>query len=56
MLRKYLYFDYYSQFDPFFTESKPETYRMHLAHCVDNLRQVLMCSADVGMITYEWVR
>ena len=56
MLRKYLYFDYYSQFDPFFTESKPETYRMHLEHCVDNLRQVLMCSADVGMITYEWVR
>ncbi|KJA15269.1 hypothetical protein HYPSUDRAFT_149341 [Hypholoma sublateritium FD-334 SS-4] len=56
MLRKYLHFDYYGHSDPFFTKSKPETYRMHLEHCVDNLRQVLMCSADVGMITYEWVR
>ncbi|KAF8868254.1 hypothetical protein CPB84DRAFT_1740886 [Gymnopilus junonius] len=56
MLRKYLYYDYYGTFDPFFTESKPDTYRMHLEHCIDNLRQVLMCTADANMITFEWVR
>jgi len=56
VLRKYLYLDYYGQFDPFFTETTQKNYRMHLEHCIDNLRQVLMCSADVGIITYEWVR
>ncbi|KAF9477270.1 hypothetical protein BDN70DRAFT_810980 [Pholiota conissans] len=55
-LRKYLYFDHYSKFDPFFTEAKPETYRTHLEHCLEILRQALMCSADTGMITFEWVR
>jgi len=25
-------------------------------HCIEMIRQQLMCTADVGMITYEWVR
>ena len=25
-------------------------------HCVEMIRQQLMCTADVGIITYEWVR
>ena len=24
-------------------------------HCIEILRQVLMCNADTGIITYEWV-
>ena len=24
-------------------------------HCIEMLRQVLMCNADTGIITYEWV-
>ncbi|KAF8877558.1 hypothetical protein CPB84DRAFT_1688693, partial [Gymnopilus junonius] len=56
VLRKYVHFNYYRTVDPFFAESKPETYRRHLEHCIDNLRQALMCTADSGMITFEWVR
>ncbi|KAF8907012.1 hypothetical protein CPB84DRAFT_1769237 [Gymnopilus junonius] len=56
MLRKYTYHEYYETFDPSFTEAKPEVFRTHLDHCVEILRQNLMCSADVGMITYEWVK
>ncbi|KDR67289.1 hypothetical protein GALMADRAFT_34048, partial [Galerina marginata CBS 339.88] len=56
VLRKYVYFDHYSKNDTFFTESKPNTYRTHLEHCIENLRQSLMCTANNGMITYEWVR
>ncbi|KAF8813235.1 hypothetical protein BYT27DRAFT_7335163 [Phlegmacium glaucopus] len=56
MLRKYTYHEYYEKFDPSFTDAKPEVFRMHLDHCVEIIRQNLMCSADVGMITYEWVR
>ncbi|KAJ7092102.1 hypothetical protein C8R43DRAFT_908184, partial [Mycena crocata] len=25
-------------------------------HCIEMLRQNSMCTADVGMITYEWVK
>ncbi|KJA17777.1 hypothetical protein HYPSUDRAFT_45945 [Hypholoma sublateritium FD-334 SS-4] len=56
VLRKYLYFDHYSTFDPFFTEAKEETYRAHLEHCIEILRQVLMCNPDTTMITFDWVR
>ncbi|KAF8191719.1 hypothetical protein BJ912DRAFT_1041539 [Pholiota molesta] len=56
VLRKYLYFDHYGKVDPFFTETKPKTYRTHLEHCIEDLRQSLMCTANDGMITFEWVR
>lgn len=29
------------------------TYRTD--HCIEMLRQVLMCNADVGLITFDWV-
>ncbi|KAE9401368.1 hypothetical protein BT96DRAFT_773808, partial [Gymnopus androsaceus JB14] len=54
MLRKYTYNDYYKEFDKAFTVD-PEKFRTHLDHCVEILRQELMCIADVGVITYEWV-
>lgn len=28
---------------------------MHLDHCVESLRQSLVCSADVAAYTYEWL-
>ncbi|KJA18657.1 hypothetical protein HYPSUDRAFT_106902, partial [Hypholoma sublateritium FD-334 SS-4] len=56
VLRKYLHFDYYGKEDPFFTESEPKTYRKHLEHCIEILRQSLMCTAHNNMITFEWVR
>ncbi|KDR77533.1 hypothetical protein GALMADRAFT_209863 [Galerina marginata CBS 339.88] len=54
LLRKYTYHEYYEKSDPYFQE-RPEIFRAHLDHCVEILRQNLMCSADVGMITFEWV-
>jgi hypothetical protein len=34
----------------------PATQRIHLDHCVDILRQKLMCDADTGIVTLNWVR
>ncbi|KAF9554911.1 hypothetical protein CPC08DRAFT_821399 [Agrocybe pediades] len=55
-LRKYTFHSHYETFDPVFTAPKPDTFRKHLDHCVEIIRQNLMCSADVGMLTYEWVK
>jgi len=56
MLRKYTYHEHYEKFDLAFVDINPEVFRMHLDHCVEIIRQNLMCSGDVGMITYEWVK
>ncbi|KUJ22169.1 uncharacterized protein LY89DRAFT_768471 [Mollisia scopiformis] len=37
------------------SEDKDSIYRKHIDHCADNLRQKLMCDADVGIITYDWL-
>ena len=29
---------------------------MKLDHCADLLRQKLLCDADTGVVTYNWVR
>lgn len=45
----------------FFPEDKakkdraPEYYEAHYEHCVDALKQRLMCTADPGMVTFRWV-
>ncbi|KAL8626496.1 hypothetical protein Q9189_007809 [Teloschistes chrysophthalmus] len=33
----------------------PSTIATHQAHCVEMLRQFVMCHADVGIITHRWV-
>ncbi|KAI0947367.1 hypothetical protein AcV7_009811 [Taiwanofungus camphoratus] len=55
MLRKYVYHEYYESWDPSFL-AKPEVFRTHLDHCVEMIRQNIMCHGDVGLITYEWVK
>ncbi|KAG1730986.1 uncharacterized protein EDB91DRAFT_1349505 [Suillus paluster] len=32
-----------------------ESFRIHLDHCIEMLRQILMCHGDVTMLTYDWV-
>ena len=27
----------------------------HIDHCLDNLRQLIMCKADVSLQTYDWL-
>jgi hypothetical protein len=33
----------------------PEMYERHYEHCVDYIRQSLMCHFDLGLVTYDWV-
>lgn len=33
----------------------PAYYETHYEHCVDIIRQRLMCTADPGMVTFRWV-
>ena len=49
------YKDYYKTRAMEFSD-KPETVRMHLDHCIEILRLVLMCNADAGLLTYRWVK
>ncbi|KAK1141021.1 hypothetical protein N8T08_009594 [Aspergillus melleus] len=53
VLRKYTYLDYYKVKEPEFFTSP--TVRKHTDHCIEMLRQLLMCSADLHLITYDWV-
>lgn len=33
----------------------PEMYERHYEHCVDYIRQSLMCNFDTALVTYDWV-
>ncbi|KAL3434404.1 hypothetical protein BDV09DRAFT_204759 [Aspergillus tetrazonus] len=57
LIRQYTYFDYYSRLEnrPLpFTDSN-HTFRLHIGHCIDMLRQVVQCHGDVGIVTGSWV-
>jgi len=55
MLRQATYEDYYKdKAEPW--RDSPQTLRFHLDHCIDNLRQKLMCDADAGILTYVWAK
>lgn len=47
--RKALYPAYYA------SPNRPEVDRAHVEHCLDLLRQVLMCHGDVALHTYQWL-
>ncbi|KAI3401067.1 hypothetical protein diail_778 [Diaporthe ilicicola] len=58
VVRMYTWRDYYEK-----PENKPveftdqeSTVRLHVDHCIDMLRQVLMCQADVGIVPFYWVK
>ncbi|KAL8852519.1 MAG: hypothetical protein Q9221_002643 [Calogaya cf. arnoldii] len=55
MLRQATYEDFYKdKAEPW--QDSPQTLRYHLDHCIDNLRQKLMCDADAGILTYVWAK
>ncbi|KAI2626887.1 hypothetical protein GGS21DRAFT_266069 [Xylaria nigripes] len=33
----------------------PEMYERHYEHCIDYIRQTIMCQFDTGLVTYDWV-
>ncbi|KAF8539136.1 hypothetical protein BDD12DRAFT_839327 [Trichophaea hybrida] len=53
MIRKFTYREYYQDRDPMFHKSNQQELVHHKDHCVDILRQFLMCTGDVGLITYH---
>ncbi|KAF8244399.1 hypothetical protein K440DRAFT_558936, partial [Wilcoxina mikolae CBS 423.85] len=55
IIRKFTYREYYQDRDPMFHKSNQEELVHHkvIDHCVDILRQFLMCTGDVGLITYH---
>ncbi|KAI9736472.1 MAG: hypothetical protein M1818_006206 [Claussenomyces sp. TS43310] len=57
IIRQYTYREYYNHTATrpgSFTDSEP-TIRLHIDHCIEMLRQALLCHGDVGIITYNWV-
>ena len=36
-------------------ENRPGYYDAHYEHCVDMVRQRLMCTADTELITFRWI-
>ncbi|CCM06778.1 uncharacterized protein FIBRA_09077 [Fibroporia radiculosa] len=54
MFRKYSYLEHYPEIQEIMSE-RPRFFRDHLDHCLEMLRQNLMCHADIALITYDWV-
>ncbi|KAH9834222.1 uncharacterized protein C8Q71DRAFT_166840 [Rhodofomes roseus] len=54
MLRQNSYVDHYGSSDENYVK-RPEFYRIHIDHCIEMIRQVLMCNSDVGLLTFDWV-
>lgn len=48
--RKFIWWDHYQHVDTF--QDPPEMVWEHVDHCIDLLRQVLMCNSDIGLIFY----
>ncbi|KAK8128699.1 hypothetical protein PG984_009807 [Apiospora sp. TS-2023a] len=54
----YIWQDHYMDYFPKTQDKKqrvPEMYERHYEHCVDYIRQSLMCQFDTGIIPYNWV-
>jgi hypothetical protein len=53
MLRRVSWGDHYRSSD-YSINGSPEAFRTHLDHCIEMLRQDIMCRGDVTMLTYDW--
>ncbi|KAL7937842.1 tat pathway signal sequence [Trichoderma chlorosporum] len=54
MLRKFIYLDYYKETEPgWYTQPY---LRGHADHCVDMLRESIMCHGDTTLIVYHWIK
>ncbi|KAF4964551.1 hypothetical protein FSARC_7546 [Fusarium sarcochroum] len=56
MVRKSLYFNYdhYKNLGGHAFKNDGEIFRLHLTHCLDTIRQVLMCNVDTGVLGQVW--
>ncbi|KAF2026865.1 hypothetical protein EK21DRAFT_115363 [Setomelanomma holmii] len=56
LLRKSLHRDYYNEHEGSFAGSSEFVVQGHLGHCIETLRQTIMCHGDVSLLTYNWVK
>ena len=54
-LRKRAFLYYYPHYRTAAESQKPEWYWIHLQHCVSILLENLMCIADPGILTLNWI-
>ncbi|KAG2038066.1 hypothetical protein BDR03DRAFT_955676 [Suillus americanus] len=54
-LRQASWLEYYEPIEMSF-QDRPEIVRLHLDHCIEMIRQSIMCHADVTMIPWYWVQ
>ncbi|KAJ4301949.1 hypothetical protein N0V90_004045 [Kalmusia sp. IMI 367209] len=47
-IRRVIYRDYYDLYED-------DEMWIHLEHCMDDLRQAIMCNADFTLLTYDWL-
>jgi hypothetical protein len=57
LVRQYTYKDYYTNLTapPQAFTDPDHILRKHVDHCIDMIRQVLMCHSDVTLVTHAWV-
>ncbi|KAI1503730.1 hypothetical protein F5X99DRAFT_406730 [Biscogniauxia marginata] len=55
LLRKSLHREYYDKHEGSFAGAPESIVQGHLEHCVETLRQTLMCHSDISLLTYNWV-
>ncbi|KAL7782789.1 hypothetical protein V8C37DRAFT_413846 [Trichoderma ceciliae] len=57
LVRKSLYFNYdrYKELGEHAFLNKESILRRHVTHCLDTVRQVLMCNADTGVLGQVWI-
>ncbi|KAF2161254.1 hypothetical protein M409DRAFT_28293 [Zasmidium cellare ATCC 36951] len=58
MIRMYTHQDYYRsqpQVPLLFRQNNENVLRKHIDHCIDVLRQNLMCTVDTSLITHRWI-
>lgn len=53
LVRKHLYPDRYGG-DKYMSPEGKKEYWIHLEHCIDNLRQTIMCYSDISTIPWKW--
>ncbi|KZL74637.1 tat pathway signal sequence [Colletotrichum tofieldiae] len=56
LLRKSLYYnyDYYKSLGTHAFKNEEHIVRLHVSHCLDTIRQVLVCNADTGVLGQVW--
>ncbi|KAJ9158178.1 Tat pathway signal sequence [Coniochaeta hoffmannii] len=56
LLRKSLYFNYprYKAMGAHAFKNEDDILQLHVTHCLDTLRQVLMCNVDTGVLGQVW--